>query len=181
MARLVQRLYHELTKSWEHLVQIDIDQKSFETNPQFIQIVPPGETVVVISFQVRMFQSTGLLTICYPYVSLEPIVGKLSAQNWIDATKKKPQASDRATNIFNVKQVETWLFAELLQSKIKMKDFLKLKVGDVIPSEKKMNLPIDICVGKRKKLIASPGICGKKRAFQVLEIIEETSEEIIND
>ena len=52
MGRLVERLYAELEKSWEHIVKVELDQISFETNPQFIQIVPPGETVVVISFQV---------------------------------------------------------------------------------------------------------------------------------
>ncbi|UCC43419.1 MAG: flagellar motor switch protein FliM [Candidatus Zixiibacteriota bacterium] len=181
LSRLVQRLYGELTKSWEHLVQINIDQKSFETNPQFIQIVPPGETVVVISFQARLFQSTGLLTICYPYVSLEPIVGKLSAQNWIDATKKKAQDSDRQTNIHNVKQVPTFVSAELLQTKLKMQDFMNLKVGDVVPSEKKISESIDICVNRKKKMIASPGVSGKKRAFQVIEIHDNVSEEMEND
>lgn len=181
IGRLVERTYVELEKSWEHLVQISIDQKSFETNPQFIQIVPPGETVVVISFQVRLFQSTGLLTICYPYVSLEPIVGKLSAQNWIDATKKKIMDTDRQTNVHNVKQVETTVTAELLRTKIRMHDFLNLKIGDVIPSEKKINDPICITVNQRKKMIAHPGISGKKRAIQVEEIYDNIAEEMKND
>ncbi len=30
---------------------------SLETNPQFVQIVPPGETVIVISFQLKLFCS----------------------------------------------------------------------------------------------------------------------------
>ncbi len=175
------RLYRELAKSWEHLVNIEIEQKSFETNPQFIQIVPPGETVVVISFQVKLFQSTGLLTICYPYVSLEPVVTKLSAQNWIDATKKKNVDEDRTTNVHNVKGVDTRVAAVLLDSHIKMQDFLDLNVGDVIPSEKKIDQPIDVTVNKRKKFVARPGLSGKKRAFQVVEIFDNIAEELKND
>jgi flagellar motor switch protein FliM len=68
----VARRLYRAGQSWEHLVNIEIEQKSFETNPQFIQIVPPGN-LVVISL-VKLFQSTGLLTICYPHVSLEPVV-----------------------------------------------------------------------------------------------------------
>lgn len=181
MARLVDRLYRELTRSWEHLVQIDIDQKSFETNPQFIQIVPPGETVVVISFQVRLFQSTGLLTICYPYVSLEPIVGKLSAQNWIDATKRRAVGLDRDTNVYNVKKVDASIAAVLLHTKLKMRDFLNLKIGDVIPSEHKINTPIEVTVNRRRKFIASPGVSGKMRGFQVKQIYDPMSEELQND
>lgn len=181
MQKLTGRTYKELEKSWEHLVRIKTEQKSLETNPQFIQIVPPGETVVVISFQVRMFQSTGLLTMCYPYVSLEPIVAKLSAQNWIDATKKKNQEEDRTTNIHNVKKVGITVAAELLQTRIKMQEFLDLRVGDVVPSETKINVPISITVNRRKKWLARPGISGKKRAFQVIEVDDNIAKELSND
>lgn len=181
MANLVSRLYVELRKSWEHLVEIDIDQKSFETNPQFIQIVPPGETVVVISFQIKLFQSTGLLTICYPYVSLEPIVTRLSAQNWIDATKKKNLDEDRSTNVHNLKKVDTEVAAVLLKSGIKMRDFLKLELGDIVPSEKKIDQPIQVTVNRRNKFAARPGLAGKKRAFQVIDVYDQIAEELRND
>jgi flagellar motor switch protein FliM len=177
MGRLVDRTYRELEKSWEHIVKVGIDQISFETNPQFIQIVPPGETVVVISFQVKLFQSTGLLTICYPYVSLEPIITKLSAQNWIDATKRKNVDADRMVNQGNVNDVNADVSAILLRSNIKLRDFMGLKIGDIIPSEKKIHQPIDICVNRRKKYIARPGLTGKKRAFQVVSAWEPLSKE----
>jgi len=181
MAQLVNRLYSELTKSWEHLVQISIEQKSFETNPQFIQIVPPGETVVVISFQIKLFQATGLLTICYPYVSLEPIVTKLSAQNWIDATKKKNLAADRSTNKGNLDRVQAEVAAVLLRTNLKMRDFMSLQIGDVIPSEKKIALPIELCVNRRTKYLAKPGLSGKKRAAQVLSVHDKLAEEISHE
>lgn len=178
MARLVDRLYRELAKSWENLVKISIEPKSFETNPQFIQIVPPGETVVAISFQVKLFQSTGLLTICYPYVSLEPVMVKLSAQNWIDATKKKNMDDDRRTNLGNVRRVPAVLQAVLLETNLKMRDFLQLQLGDIIPAEKKISHPIDIWVNRRKKYVARPGVSGKKRAFQIVQEYDQLAEEM---
>jgi len=181
ISTVARRLYRELAKSWEHRLNIEIEQKSFETNPQFIQIVPPGETVVVISFQVKLFQSTGLLTICYPYVSLEPVVTKLSAQNWIDATKKKNVAEDRMTNVHNVKLVTAEVAAVLLNSHIKMRDFLNLNLGDVIPSEKKIDQSIDVTINKRRKFVARPGLSGKKRAVQVIEVYDNIAEELKND
>ncbi len=177
VSRLVQRSYSELRKSWEHIVRVDIEQISFETNPQFIQIVPPGETVVVISFQVKLFQSTGLMTICYPYVALEPIISKLSAQNWIDATKRKNLEVDRATNLHNLHEVSADLSAVLLRSRIKMRDFLQLQVGDIIPSERKISESIDICVNRRRKFVARPGLAAKKRAFQVIAVDDRMSKE----
>lgn len=181
MSQVVGRLYGELKKSWEHLVDIEIDQKSFETNPQFIQIVPPGETVVVISFQIKLFQSTGLLTICYPYVSLEPVVNKLSAQNWIDATKRRSAPNDRRTNQRNLGRVDVEVAAVLLNTSIKMRDFLEMQLGDIIPSEKKISEPIEVRVNKRLKYNARPGLSGKKRAFQVTEVKNRVAEEMNDD
>lgn len=177
MGRLVGRLYGELTKSWEHIVNVQIEQLSFETNPQFIQIVPTGETVVVISFQVKLFQATGLLTICYPYVALEPIIGKLSAQNWIDATKRKSAEVDRGINLQNLREVEGDVTAVLLDTSLKLRDFMALKVGDIVRSEKRIHEPIDISINNRLKYTARPGLLGRKRAVQILDVCERTSKE----
>jgi flagellar motor switch protein FliM len=177
MLRLANELYRDIERSWENIIKIAIEQKSFETNPQFIQIVPPGETVVVVSFQVKLFQSTGLLTVCYPYVALEPVITKLSGQNWIDATKKKGQESDRGVNLENLRSVQADMSAILLKTGIKMKEFLELKVGDIIPSEKKITEPMDIYVNRRKKFIGRPGLSGKKKSFQVVDICEAIVEE----
>ncbi len=177
MGRLSNKLYGDLEKSWENILQIKVEQKSFETNPQFIQIVPPGETVIVVSFQIKIFHSTGLLTVCYPYVALEPIIMKLSAQNWIDATKKKNLEEDRDINEENLGLVNVNLNTVLLSSSIKIREFMELKKGDIIPSDKKINDPIEIFVNKKKKFTARPGLSGKKRAFQVMEICKTPLEE----
>jgi len=181
MGRLASKLYHDLERSWENILKIKVEQKSFENNPQFIQIVPPGETVVVVSFQVKVFQSTGLLTICYPYVALEPIITKLSAQNWIDATKMKNLETDKNVNRRNIGLVEIDVSAILLETSLKMRDFLNLKIGDIVPSDTKINEPLEVFVNKRMKYLARPGLSGKKRAFQISEIHENPLEEAIEN
>ena len=87
MQRIVQMVYTQMEDAWAQICPAKITPVSLETNPQFLQIVPPGETVIVVSFQLKLLQSTGLMTICYPYVAMEPVITKLSAQNWMDATK----------------------------------------------------------------------------------------------
>ncbi len=181
IGRLAQKLYRDIERAWENIVKIEVEQKSFETNPQFIQIVPPGETVVVVSFQIKLFQSTGLLTVCYPYVSLEPIITKLSAQNWIDATKKKNQTTDREVNLNNLRKVDVDVAANLLTTNIKVRDFLHLKVNDVVPSEMKISEPIDIFVNRNRKFQARGGLSGKKCAFQVTSFVEEDMEVVDNE
>lgn len=177
MGRLTERLYSDLARSWENIIKVDVEQKSFETNPQFIQIVPPGETVIVVSFQVKLFQSTGLLTICYPYVSLEPVMAKLSAQNWIDATKRRNQDVDRSLNRTNLESVPAELTAVMMRTNLKLRDFLNLQVGDVLPTERKINAPVEVMINRRRKFIGRPGLTGKKKAVQILDVSQEAKRE----
>ena len=68
--------------------------------------------------------------------------------------------------------------ASLLETNLRMKDFLQLKLGDIIPTETKINTPMSIAVNGRKKLLAKPGLSGKKRAFQVIGSSDEMAKEI---
>jgi len=178
VGRLVEKLYQDLERVWENILKIKIEQRSFETNPQFIQIVPPGETVVVVSFQIKLFQSTGLLTICYPYVSLEPIITKLSAQNWIDATKRKAEESDKEINLQNLTSVNANVWAELANAKLKIRDFVRLQIGDVIPADTRISAPVNVFVNKRRKYLARPGLSGKKKAVQITKVCELEKQEL---
>ncbi len=170
IGRIAHKVYRDLEKSWANMVPISIEQRSFETNPQFVQVVPAGETVIVVSLQLKLFSTTGLLTICYPYVSLETHLAKLSAQNWIDATKRKNLKENRENNRENLQKVGMELALVLARSKLRMREFLSLEIGDVVTTDVKIHNSVDLMVGGRKKFICRPGLFGKRRACQIEEI-----------
>jgi len=170
VSKITKRIFGDLEKSWRNICPIDVEEKSFETNPQFMQIIPAGETVIVVSLQLKLFKSTGLMTICYPYVSLEPVMDKLSAQNWIDATKKRNVEESREKNRDNIKDVDIELAITLARTRITMKEFLNLKIGDVVATESKITEPAEVQIAGRKKYFCRPGLLGKRRAGQITEI-----------
>jgi len=170
LSKVTRKLYQDLEKSWHNIAPINVEEKSLETNPQFIQIVPAGETVIVVSLQLKLFRATGLLTICYPYVSLEPVMAKLSAQNWIDATKKRSADATTDMNRENLQDVKVEVSLLLAKTLLKMKDFMKLEVGHVIATDTKINELAELHVNDRKKYYCRPGLFGKRRAGQVTEI-----------
>jgi len=170
MARIAEKTYRDLEKSWENIIRIKIEQKSFETNPQFIRIVPAGETVIVVSLQLKLFSMTGLMTICYPYVSLEEHLVKLTGQSWIDANKKKNVAETRNINKENISGTDIDMSLILARTKVTMRDFLNLKVGDVVASDTKINSLSELLVGKKMKYLCRPGLYGRRRACKIEEI-----------
>jgi len=167
MNRITNRVLYELTKAWARILTVEIATRGFETNPQFIQIVPPGETVIVITFQIKMLESSGILTICYPYVTLESIITKLSGQSWIDATKIKISEKDREVNTANLGDVNAVVTSVLANLELSVQEFLNVKIGDVIKLEKKVDAPVTVLVEGKPKYLARPGNVGKKRGFEI--------------
>mgnify|MGYP001796376871 CR=1 FL=1 len=47
-----------------------------------IQILPPNEVIVLISFEITMGEMRGIMNLCIPYNTIEPLAGKLSANTW---------------------------------------------------------------------------------------------------
>ena len=171
MSKIVTRGFKELEKAWEHIVSLQIKMSAFESNPQFIQIVPPGETVIVISLQIKMQSSSGIMTICYPYLTLEDIVNKLSAQNWIDKNKKMMDEHDRKENISRIIPVKSNIKAIMGETNITIRELLELERGDVLRLDRHANQDIDILVGNRKKFRGKPGHFGKNVAVKINSLV----------
>jgi flagellar motor switch protein FliM len=144
---------------------------AFESNPQFIQIVPPGETVIVISMQIKMQSSSGIMTICYPYLTIESIVNKLSAQNWIDKNKRMMEDEDRVKNVERLVPVSSTIKALLGQTKVSIRDLIDLELDDVLRIDQNVNSSIDVLVGNAVKFRGKPGKSGNKLAVKIDSIV----------
>lgn len=85
--RLVSRItglfLDELRHAWENVLELHPEVTRVESNPQLVQIVPPNEVVVLISFEVALGEVRGMINLCIPYNSIERISGKLSANSWV--------------------------------------------------------------------------------------------------
>ena len=171
MTKIINRGFKELEKAWSHIVSIQIKMSAFESNPQFIQIVPPGETVIVISLQIKMQQSSGIMTICYPYLSLESIVNKLSAQNWIDINKKMMDDNDRIQNVKRLVPITTLIKAVLGNTNVTIRDLINIEIGDVLRIDRHAHTDIDLYVGNILKFQGKPGRSGKQLAVKISNII----------
>jgi flagellar motor switch protein FliM len=177
MFRIVQLVYHELEDVWSHIAPVKIKHVNLDTNPQFVQVVPPGETVIVVSFQLKLLQATGLMTICYPYMTLESIITKLSAQNWIDATKRRSLTGDAEINRANLEELPVPLRAVLADTNIRIRDFLSLKIGDVITTDHGISEEMALYVHNRRKFQGRPGLLGRKRAIAVTTVVNSIGKE----
>src|SRR5699024_3728167 len=80
MTNLFERSFDNLREAWSSMIDIDPYLTEMEVNPQFLQMISPNETVVVISFNIVIGESSGMINICIPHIVLEPIEPNLSVR-----------------------------------------------------------------------------------------------------
>lgn len=177
MTNLFERSFDNLREAWESIVEIDPMLVELEVNPQFLQMISPNETVVVISLNTVIGETTGMINICLPHVVLEPIVPNLSVRYWMQANTKQNSPEQTSFIQTRVKQSTLPVIAELGNTTISVEDFLTMQLGDVIPLEQKIDEPLMLKVGDIPKFTIQPGKLGKKMAAQIIDPVEGGDED----
>ncbi len=171
MNNIINRTLRDLERTWERLITLKLDVVMLETNPEFIQVIPQGETVVLISFEVKGDLTSGLINLCYPYITIEPIANRLGGQTWV--ASKVVTEDDRSRNKENISNVGIEFVACLGQTTATIRDILNLNKGDVVELEHKIKEPIGIFVEDRLKYYARPGRSGNRKSVEIMATSKE--------
>jgi len=172
ISQLFERSIPNLQEAWSSIIEIEPVLEEFEVNPQFLQLVSPNETVVVVSMNTKIGDVSGMINICIPHIVLEPIVPKLTAHYWMQTGTKErdPQTYSELTKL--VRDIDVTAVALLGKAEITLKDLLYLKPGDVISLDQPIDEPLQLAVNDEPKMYVQVGKKHKKLAVQVLDKIK---------
>jgi flagellar motor switch protein FliM len=167
MGKIANIILADLEKAWSDFHKIQFSLTRSEMDPQFAAIVPPNETVIVVNFKVDIENKSGMLTLCVPYFTIEPIKNKLkhvfqAEKTEIDQTLRKLMES-------RIRDIDVNLSCTLGRAWISGKDLLELKVDDVIPLEQRVGDSIVVQVEGISKFKGNPGCCNNKQAVRITE------------
>lgn len=174
--KFIGRMLGYLNESWKDIIEVMPKIVQMETNPQFVQVVGPTEMVVLLSFEIKVGDVSGILNICYPSPMIDPIVSKLSAQYWFSNVKKEKTEENLLAIRERLNKVAVPLIVNLGETVISFEQFIELNVGDVIPLNQNIKNPCSIYVGNKIKFKGTPGMEGKKMAISIDEVLEERGE-----
>jgi flagellar motor switch protein FliM len=172
MSNLFDKAFVNLRDAWESVVDIDPVLADFEVNPQFLQMISPNDTVVVISLNTQIGETSGMMNICIPHVVLEPIMPRLSVHYWMQTQKKESSPEEEKALEGRIRLAKLPIIAELGTAAITIEEFLQLEVGDVIELEQSIHQPLLVKVGNIPKFIGQPGKRNKKLAVQILGMVK---------
>lgn len=179
MEGIIVRILGNMREAWSQVIDLRPRLGQIETNPQFAQIVPPTEMVVLVTLETKVGEVEGMMNFCIPYLTIEPIISKLSAQYWYSSVRRG--ATTENLNILRerLSTISVPMVVEIGSMDLTVRDVLSLTVGDVIRlQDSHIHDHMALRVGDRKKFWCKPGQIANKLAIQVTGRIEaiETEE-----
>jgi flagellar motor switch protein FliM len=171
MERIFVQFLDTLKEAWKNIIELKPKLETIESNPLFAQVVGSAEMAVLITFSVKLGEAVGSINFCLPFLVIEPVLPKLSAQHWFSTSQRKvAQASPEVLK----KRLEDAMIpvsVELGSTMISVRDLLGLQPGDVIQLDNPMTGDLRGYVGSRMKFKGRPGQIGRRMALSVTALI----------
>ena len=178
MRKFIAKASEYLKESWSNVVEINPILEAIEANPGFVQIVPPSDMVIIVTVQVKIGEVEGFMTLCIPYLVLEPVMSKLSTSFWVAASVAKDNNPEKIRALERkIHKSPIPLIVELGTIDMTIREFLTLGFGDVLQLDTKAKDELKILVGQKPKFLCRPGTQGKRSAVQITQITFEGDED----
>lgn len=172
VSRITKLALESLENAWRNICELDLEVSQVESNPQLVQIVPPNEVVVLISFEISMGEIGGLMNLCIPFNTIEPLSSKLSSDTWSAYAKKEGDALQQKHLEEKVQTAGVGVVASLAKSKLKTAELAALNVGDVIMTEHDVADGVTLYVEGRPMFRGQPGTLKGHLALEITEQLQ---------
>lgn len=175
--RVILKMLGNIKEAWQTVVDLEPVFESIELNPLFTQIIPPSDMIVLITMDIRIGETFGLMNICLPFVVLEPIINRLNAQFWFARSGENSNERSISAIQNGLEQARVRVTAELGHASITVGELLNIAVGDVIQLDQPVKQSLSVRIGNHIKFRGSPGLSGSKMAVQIDQILQEGEED----
>ncbi len=176
--RITKRVIEDLEATWELILKVDVTDIELETNPEFMQITAASEIVILLAFEVNSTNASGLVSLCYPFFTLESILPRLGRQSYVRSSRTNKNELIQQNNL-RLNKTFMPVTAELGRTQISLGEARTLKAGDIICSDTPKTGPVVVFVEEEPKFLARP-FAGEngKQALKIGGVIPPGHEEI---
>lgn len=169
------KMFPQLEEAFQNVAQFNLRLANIETDPQYVKITRPSDMIVLIGFDVeigsqedkkKQVKEAGI-RICIPYLSIEPIMDKLTTENANEYRLDKVEDDQKPIIEKHLHLVKKKIDVELGKNKISLKELLALSEGDILPLERKIDEELIGYISDKPKFSCVPGRKGNKIAVKI--------------
>ena len=167
--KFIDIIFKHLASVWKTVYPVEFKYMRTETNPQYVTIISPTDTMIVIEFSVEVDNVQNKFFFCLPYFAIEPIKEKLYGGT--EAIEIDPHWSSRLRD--KVMTIPLNITGVMGYTDLMLSDVVKLKRGDIIKLDARESEPIEVLVEGIPKFMARIGVMDSNYSLEILAAIKE--------
>ena len=173
MRRVVDRGIHELSSMWNPIAPVKMNITRYEDNPEFVQIIPSAEPVIVVSLQIKIHDNKTLMNFCYPYSWLSDIIGRPDVQARLQFGSGEASEEERGLLKGHLLKASCPVRTTLGGTSITVQDFINLQIGDLLVLNEKPDGESTVLIKDKPVFKGIIGRRDKYRAVLITDVIEK--------
>ena len=145
---VIKLILENLTETWRTVFDLEFRIQGRETRPQMLQVAGPSEVVILLVFDLKVGDIRGMLNLCIPASVIEA-AGSAFVQGW-HRTRRDPTPTEQLWLHDNIGRVP-FSVTSTLDTRLRVREFVRLKPGDVLSLGVPTETAVDVRVGGNVK------------------------------
>lgn len=170
LERLGRRILHDLGEAWRPVAALEFSLLRSEQNPLLAAIAAAQD--VVLRLELTVTHDGGeraALTVCIPNAALDPVRHVLETVPGSGGEAPSTAWNDRMRALLDDTDVE--VTAELGRARLRVREVLALRAGDVVPLGAGREGPVVVRVEGRPLFLGAPGVAGSSNAVRITSAV----------
>ncbi len=170
-------IMQNLKEAWSSISDMYPVVEAKESSPNVVQIVAQNEIVIMVVMELIIGHTSGMMNICYPVISLEPLLPKLANRDiMLSETSSRKSRNRELRALLGGAKVE--MEAILGTTELNLKTVMDIGVGDIIRLDQPANDMATLTVNGKPKFEAEFGVQRFRKTVKVKEIIRTEHDDV---
>lgn len=106
---MIIRILANLREAWSPFLDLRPRLSQIETNPNLVQIVPYTEMTILVTMEVKIGADIGgMMNLCVPWLTLEPILHKLKDSYWFGCSPATTENLTTINDSLSPRPIKVW-------------------------------------------------------------------------
>jgi len=175
--QILRVITQNMKEVWSPIMELYPVIEAKESSPNVVQIVAQNEIVIMVVMEIIIGQTSGMMNICYPVISIESLLPKLASRDlMLSETSSRKSRNKELRALLRGAKIE--LEAVLGYAILNMKEVLDLQEGDIIKLDRPADDTVVVKVDGREKFIADFGIRRYRKSIKIKEKLKTEHDEV---
>jgi len=175
--QILRVITQNMKEVWSPIMELYPVIEAKESSPNVVQIVAQNEIVIMVVMEIIIGQTSGMMNICYPVISIESLLPKLASRDlMLSETSSRKSRNKELRALLRGARIE--LEAVLGYANLSMKEILDLQEGDIIKLDRPADDTVVVKVDGREKFVAEFGIRRYRKSIKIKEKLKTEHDEV---